>query len=247
MRPVPAVTGPLLWGRAVVLSVVALVTGSFAHVQADGLLPGVGILLVLLGCGTLAVAPFLRRPGSTPRIVSLLVVGQTVVHTALAVTAGHRGDPVSQAVSGAVTTVVPSSGPSSGRSGSYYDVAYSATTTGHGGASGGLSIPAPLLHAIADASAHPMMALAHLCAAALCGWWLAMGERALWRLLEVANRGWSDLVAPTVLRWVVAARVAAFSSSEVRVRALVVVVLEPQARSALRGRSVSRRGPPLAA
>lgn len=247
MTPGPHATGSLLWGRALVLSGVALATGSFAHVQADGLLPGVGVLVALVACGTVSVAPFLRHPGSTLRIVSLLVAGQTVVHTALAAAAGHRGDPVSRSASYAATPGVVSAGGAGDRAGSYYDVAYATATTGHGSSGGGLSIPAPVLHALTDASAHPMMALAHLVAAAVCGWWLAMGERALWRLLELAARGWADLVAPALRRWVVAVRAAALSSTGVRIPAPAVVVLEPRPRSAVRSGKVSRRGPPLAA
>lgn len=228
-----------MWTRAAVLSVVALATGAFAHVQADGLLPGVGALVALVACGTLAGAPFLRRPGTPLRIVSLLVAGQCVVHTALAATAGHRGDAVARVVSPAVSPA-PAAGE---RRGSYFDVAYAPSTAGH---DGGLSIPAPLLHAITDMTAHPMMALAHLLAAAACGWWLAMGERALWRVLALTARGWSDLVAPSLLRWTLAARAVAQSALGIELPALAVVVLEPRPHSAVRSRSVSRRGPPRA-
>ena len=74
--------------------------------QADGLLPGTGVLVALVVGGALAVAPFLRRPGSTPRIVLLLVAGQSAVHMALATTAGHRGDPVARAVTPVVAPTV---------------------------------------------------------------------------------------------------------------------------------------------
>lgn len=40
-------------------------------------------------------------------------------------------------------------------------------------------MPDALLHAVHDASAHPTMAVAHLVAAVVCGWWPARGERAL--------------------------------------------------------------------
>jgi hypothetical protein len=233
----PAATGSLLWSRAAVLSVVALAAGAGAHVLADGLLPGPTVLLALVLGGTLACAPLLRNPASTRRVMFLLVAGQSVVHMALAVTAGHRGDPVVQAVTR--TPVVPTG--SGSRSGSYFDVAYASRVGDHGG---GLSVPAPLLHAFNDISAQPAMAAAHLLAAAVCGWWLARGERALWLLLELASRTWSELVAPALHRWATAARAAATAAMTVEIPALVVVVATPLPQSQVRSRSVSRRGPP---
>lgn len=234
-------TGSLLWVRAAFLSSVALATGALAHVQSDGLVPAAGVLAALVAVGALACAPFLRRQGSTLRIVTLLVAGQSLVHLALALTAGHRGDP--DATRG-VAPVAPTAPAVGTRSGSYYDVAYASHTGGHGG---GLSVPAPLLHVVTDLTGHPAMAIAHLFAAAVCGWWLASGERALFRLIELAARGWSDLVAPVLLRWAAAARALATVSSDLRVDAVVLVVLDPAPQAAISSRSVSRRGPPRAA
>ena len=45
------------------------------------------------------------------------------------------------------------------------------------------------------------MAVAHLLAAVACGWWLARGERALWHLVALAGRGWTELLAPLLLAW----------------------------------------------
>ncbi len=85
-------TGTLVWVRAFVLAAVALATGAVAHVQADGLLPGTDVLLVVTALGALACAPLLTREVSTPAPWSLLLVaGQSVVHLVLAATAGHRG------------------------------------------------------------------------------------------------------------------------------------------------------------
>ncbi len=240
MTPASTATGALWWGRAAVLSAVALGAGAGAHVQADGLLPGPGVMVALVLGGTLASAPLLRRPGSTRRIVLMLVAGQSAVHMALAVTAGHRGDPVTQAASPA--TPVPAG--TGSRSGSFFDVAYASRVGDHGG---GLSVPTPVLHAVTDISAHPTMALAHLAAAAACGWWLAMGERALWHLFELASRGWADLVAPALQRWVAAARAMTAAALGVEVLVLLVAVTAPLPQSQVRSRSVSRRGPPLAA
>ena len=232
----PVATGALLWFRAGVLSVVALLTGAIAHVEADGLLPGTGVLVLLVLAGTVASAPMLRRQGSTRRIVVLLVAGQSAVHMALAVTAGHRGDPVARA---APTPSIPTAtGP---RTGSYMDVVYSSRVGEHGG---GLSVPAPLLHAVHDLSAHPAMAVAHLIAAAVCGWWLASGERAVWLLVGVAARSWSQLVTRALSRWVQAARAAAATATSIAFPTLVVAVASPLPQSQVRSRSVSRRGPP---
>jgi hypothetical protein len=240
VSPRPSATGLLLWVRAVMLSAVALGAGAFAHVQADGLLPGVGVLVVLVVCGALACAPFLRHQGSTSRIVVLLVAGQSLVHVALAASAGHRGDPVARAVAPVARPIVASGD----RRGSYFDVAYAQTAGQH---SGGLSVPAPLLHAVTDVTAHPLMALAHLLAAVACGWWVAMGEHALWRLIELTSQKWSELAAPVLLRWRTAVRAVMRSASDVRIPALVVVVHEPRPQSMVRSRCVSRRGPPVAA
>ena len=237
----PAATGSLLWSRAAVLALVALSTGAAAHVRADGLLPGPMVLVSLVVAGTFACAPLLRRPGSTRRIVFLLVAGQSVVHMALAVTAGHRGDPVVRAVP---TPTIPATSATGSRTGSYFDVAYASRVGDHGG---GLSVPSPLLHAFHDISSHPTMAIAHLLAAALCGWWLARGEKALWLLLELASRGWAELAAPALRRWALAARAAAVTSTSVELPVLVVAVVTPLPQSQVRSRSVSRRGPPLAA
>ncbi len=88
-----ATAGPLLRGiRASVLSAVGLTTGVTFHVSADGLLPGRWSLLALWAVSTAAAAPFLGTPASARRVLTLLVVWQTLVHGALTVLSGHRGD-----------------------------------------------------------------------------------------------------------------------------------------------------------
>jgi hypothetical protein len=82
----------LVWLRALVLSAVALVAGSVAHVGAHGALPAPGVLVALLALGTTGVAPLLRRPASTARVVLLLVVGQAAGHAALTALGGHHDD-----------------------------------------------------------------------------------------------------------------------------------------------------------
>ena len=82
----------LVWLRALVLAALALVAGSVAHVGAHGALPAPVVLVALLALGTTGVAPLLRRPASTARVVLLLVVGQAAVHAALTALGGHRDD-----------------------------------------------------------------------------------------------------------------------------------------------------------
>jgi hypothetical protein len=80
------------WVRALVLAAVGLTTGVTFHVGAAGLLPGPWVLVAMFGLSTGAAAPFLGAPASTRRVVALLVVWQTLIHAALTVLSGHRGD-----------------------------------------------------------------------------------------------------------------------------------------------------------
>lgn len=90
-----------VWSRALVISAVALVAGSVAHVGAHGVLPAPAVLVALLAAGTTVAAPLLRRPATTTRIVLLLVVGQAAVHAALTALGGHRDDePLARPVHG---------------------------------------------------------------------------------------------------------------------------------------------------
>ena len=85
-------TGALLWGRASLLASVAFFAGVVGHVSADGLLPSPLLLFGLLALGIPFCASQLTRPASMRRIVLMLMAGQTAVHVALSVTAGHRGE-----------------------------------------------------------------------------------------------------------------------------------------------------------
>lgn len=91
------------------------------------------------------------------------------------------------------------------------------------------------------------MALTHLLAAAACGWWLAMGERALWRLVELTARGWSDLAAPALRRWAVALRAMTVCTLRVGLLVPAVVDVRRPPQQQIIDRSVLRRGPPRAA
>lgn len=107
-----ATVGPLLrWTRALVLGGVGLTTGATFHVSAGGLLPAPWLLLVLFGLSTSAAAPLLGAPASARRVVTLLVVWQTLLHAALTALSGHRSAPLTnQEDAGAHAHGVVSSG-----------------------------------------------------------------------------------------------------------------------------------------
>lgn len=89
MNALPPAPG-LLLARALVLAGVITGTGTVAHTSAGGLLPGPGWLAYLF-LTTLAVSALaLREEAPTWRLVSLLVIGQSLVHLFLSATAGHR-------------------------------------------------------------------------------------------------------------------------------------------------------------
>lgn len=247
MTSVPALraTGAVLWGRALLVAVVAMLVGGVAHVEAGGLLPGPVVLSLLVLTGTLAVAPLLRRPASALRVVLLLVAGQGVVHTALAVTAGHRGDPVASPAPAPAPPVAPVGSAVGGtRRGSFHDVAYDATPVG---GDDPLTVPAPLLHAFTDLVAHPGMALAHVLAAVLVGLWLARGERALWQLVALAARAWTRPVEAALLAVRAGSLLVALRGLLSGVHRAATPPQPPPLFSSLHARRVLRRGPPLAA
>lgn len=169
----------LRWGRAVVLALVTLVSGSVAHTSADGLLPGWPVMVLLLVASTALCEPLLQRPASTVRVVAVAVGAQTAVHLALSATAGHRGGPVAPTAPLPPVTL--------GRSHAAADLSASHV------AGTAPSSAETLGHLAADL---PMMLL-HLAAAAVVGLWLARGERALWTLLTLVWR-FVALPAPTV-------------------------------------------------
>lgn len=224
----------LRWSRAGVLSLVALLTGAAAHVSAAGLLPSPFVLVLLVILGAAAAAPLLGRRLPTWQIVGMLVAGQSAVHVVLAGTAGHRGE-----LPAVRTQAVPLAPTVLDRQGSYYDVAYAPQIAG---SSSGLTVPEPLQHLVGDLTAHPQMALAHVVAAALCGLWLAVGERALWSLLDLAARGVGGLGRQLLTAYAVLARLQATLTSATRPLAPVAAPLRPT--SYVLSRSVSRRGPP---
>ena len=180
----------LLWGRAAVLTGSTFLVGALGHVTAGGLLPGVPALVLLLATGTTLAAVFLSRPASTRLLVGLVVVGQTLVHGALSLTAGHGAGHGAGHRGGVVhVRAAPGSLPtgSGGRVGSLQDH-YEATVAAP--VATGLTVPDP-----ASLLDHAPMFLAHAAAGVLVGLWLAVGERAVWALLALAVR---TVLAPLV-------------------------------------------------
>jgi hypothetical protein len=146
--------GALRWTRSVALATVALVTAMLAHVGAGDRLPSGPALAVLLVVVTLLVAPLLRHPASTRRVVALVAGGETCLHVALTTLTHTPGNPPSSPSAGPMTAPMP------GMS----QMTHTALFAG---------VMGP----------HVLMAEAHLAAAVLVGLWLAAGERALWTLL----------------------------------------------------------------
>jgi hypothetical protein len=168
--------------------------GTVAHVSAGGLLPRAGLLVALGVLATAGCAALLGRPASHRRIALLVVGGQSLCHLVLTAVAGHTGTanhPASHA-----TLQPPSAVPRLGsapRTGSLHDL-----TVGHAatpGADTGVVAPHWVEHVMQDLTGPNMlMAMAHLAAAALVGWWLSSGEQALRSLICLIRERSADLV-----------------------------------------------------
>lgn len=233
----------VLWARAVLLTLLAVFLGAAGHVTAGGLLPGVGVLALLVVVGSVASASLLARPASTLRVVAMLVLGQAGVHAVLTATGGHVGDPTG--TSGPAGAAAPVAGPGAlpvvggRRVGSLQDAHAAHDIAGSHAAAPAL----PVGHLVDELTAHAPMMVVHLLAAVLVGLWLAVGERSLWTLVALAS---AAVLRPLLLAVAVACagRVPALPlvrpgdhAPRPRVPALL----------ALLARCVVRRGPPLLA
>lgn len=175
----------LRWSRASLLGLVVMATGLIAHVSAAGLVPGAGATVALYGICVAGCAAFLGREASTLRLVALMVGGQAFVHSGLAALAGHQGDPGASAASAATSVPQAEIVAWNPRSGQSY-AAWQEQNFPHGTA-GEIALPGWMTHAVSDLMAHPAMALAHVLAAVAVGAWLAVGERALWAVIQIAS------------------------------------------------------------
>lgn len=176
----------LRWWRALVLAGVAFGLGLLAHVSAGGLVPGRVGLTILFALTLTGCAAFLGRVASTLRITTLVVAGQTFIHTVLTASSGHAGDPAQHATAVPSTPLGdPGSLGRAGRSGSLHDI-YERGSLARG--TGQLVVPDWVQHLLDDLTGpHAVMAVAHVVAAALVGLWLASGERALWALIRLSR------------------------------------------------------------
>ena len=187
---------PLVWARAAVLGGAIALVGSVSHTTAGGLLPHAAVTSVMvLGCVALSAA-FLTGPASPLRVVALLVGGQAGVHVALTLAAGHVGD-VAEATgqrSGSPLAPVAVDGR---RIGSLMEQTHAPAAH------------APGIDASVPAHLHGQglgMLAAHTAAAVALGLWLALGERALWRVLLLAAQGaFRSLTRPRCLQDLLAA------------------------------------------
>jgi hypothetical protein len=224
----------VLWARAVALGAVVLFLGVAGHVTADGLLPGVTGLAVLFGGAVLMSLPFVGRQIRPLTMLVHVVAGQTVVHVALTMSAGHRGLGAGSTPHALVAPdpVVSLPAVDGRRVGSLRDAYHS----GADAVVAGTGAPSPFAHLVEDLAAHAPMMVAHLGAAALVALWLAHGERLLWDLVAMLGRRLVGVAA------VPAASVAA------RARLWVPVRHDPTTASLLRFIGPHpRRGPPLPA
>ncbi len=173
----------VLWARAVGVGSIAFFLGIAGHVTADGLLPGPLLLSTFFALSVLLSAPVLSRPAGRLRMVGLLVGGQTAIHLALSVTAGHTGRaPVATGPRHASADLGSLPVVDGRRIGSLQD-AYDAAS-----GQSDLAPALPVGHLLSDLSDHAPMMVGHLAAAALVGLWLAHGERCLWTVLALTGR-----------------------------------------------------------
>ncbi|MCL8024985.1 hypothetical protein [Nocardioides bruguierae] len=182
-----------LWSRAALLGSLVLLLGTVGHTSAAGLLPGPGAMLGLLVATIVLVAPALARPASALRIVVLTVLGQTGVHLALTLTAGHAGDAATTAATHGPVAVP--GGPAlptvdGHRVGTLAEAWSGTADVAH------VAPALPVAHLVADMTAHAPMMLAHTLAAVAVGLWLAVGEKALFTVLALTGR---RLVLPVAL------------------------------------------------
>jgi hypothetical protein len=225
------VAASVLWLRALFAGTFAVFLGTVGHVMADGLLPAPSFVAFLYVGTVLGSVPFLARPATLPRLLVLLVGGQTFIHLCLTVTAGHRGDPATSSAAPRPHLGGASLPTVDGRRVGSFQEAF------HGTAAQPAQTPTlPLHHLVADLHAHAPMMAAHLVAAALVALWLAHGERVVFALLVATAALVLALVRPVL----------PVAPAPLR-RPSLPLVAAVRLRDLLLGRALSRRGPPLLA
>lgn len=155
-----------LWARAGLVGALTCFLGIAGHVTADGLLPGLPVLVALAVGSVLVSVPLLARPATSTRLLLLLVLGQSGVHLVLSLSAGHV-EPAPQ---------------------HHHEAGSLAHGHGEVAADAGSGLVPALGHLVDDLAEHGPMMAAHVAVAALIALWLAHGERCLWALLAVSAR-----------------------------------------------------------
>jgi hypothetical protein len=233
----------LRWARALLLACVSVAGGALGHVSADGLLPGVGGLAALFLVATCAAAAMLGRPASTLRVVLLLVVGQTLIHVALAAMAGHHGDSAGPPELSAHRPAMPDLADAGARVGFLHDHLHPDPPVHEH-----LAVLGSMQHVFAElTSANALMALAHLAAAAAVGLWLALGERALWTVLALTGQQVQVLVRAAIGSHLEGCQTLSELACRQRpdpVPGNAVLANQEAPRLLLLSRAVVRRGPP---
>lgn len=223
----------VVWGRALLLGSVGFGAGAVSHGLGDGHFPGVGTLTMVWAACVLVCAVFLIGRAGVVRLTLLVLGGQTAVHAALSVLAGHRGEGAP-----APATVPLVDGSTTGRPERFhdqYEVLVETLPAGQGHDWLGHQID----HFTAQG---PAMIAAHLGGAIVVGLFLAVGENALWRLLllmaaraRVRVCAWQLVLASVCVRRGVALRAGMLSAPH-----------SPAVPSLLLERRVlTHRGPPL--
>ncbi|MGD9961819.1 hypothetical protein [Nocardioides sp.] len=229
----------LRWSRAALVAALILGGGLVAHVSAGGLLPDIGILVLLGSATLLGCAALFGRPITTRATVALLALGQAGFHLAMTALAGHAGAGSHAGAGDAIRAEVVRSATAGGRrTGSLRDLMAAPEMPASGDLQ--LAVPHWAQHVVADLSgANALMALAHLTAAAAVGWWLASGEAALWALICLTGRqSWKFVLLLTAG----AGGTLAFGKRH-RAASAAVRVERPPARWVIERRP-ARRGPP---
>jgi hypothetical protein len=170
--------------RAAVFAAVCVLLAALGHVMMSGSsVPWwvLGASVAVTGAAGWCLA---GRERGLPLIVTVVVVAQTVLHSAFELAQAAASPAASSTVGGAAMPMV-----SMDMDNTVHDMSAMHMDSMDMGHMGGAS---HLGHDMSGTSSFGMLA-AHLLAALLCGWWLAHGERAAFRILR-AVAGW--LAAP---------------------------------------------------
>ena len=178
--PSKRASGLLLWARAGTLGAVVMLLGSVSHASAGGLLPHVGWLAAMLTVSTVLSARFLLQAVAPVRLVTLVVVGQALVHLGLTLAAGHRAAPSA----GGLTDHPHAPGEVGARHALEHAAEAAPLATDAAPSLGSATVGHLVEH---TAETGPVMLLAHLAAAVAVGLWLAVGESALWTVLALTS------------------------------------------------------------